>query len=255
MPGMGRPVVELTDGEYAWAVNVGEQRYAIDLGTKDKPQYANQSKKKYTDLAGSVVPCLAEIAVAKYLDQYWPGAVWHVHDIARMEALHADVGLDIEVRHAVFPNAGLPVRPKDIDADAQLVLVHALDPDEPDPATGLISTYAGYKTWEMIGTMDAATAWGKDRKSPADALYKRCPQSGLDPVDSLHRPSETAGLLTDDQIADVRNSLEYWEKPWVRQAVYRAAMTPGETRNALTIEKETLARIGWAKTRNRFWVP
>jgi hypothetical protein len=49
------------------------------------------------DRTAQVAACVAELAVAKYINQYWSGHVWHQSEHNRYKDL-PDVGTSIEVR-------------------------------------------------------------------------------------------------------------------------------------------------------------
>ena len=92
---MERPKIILTSWEYEWASHVGARRYIENWNKKNAPHY--DSSRMQDDRTAQVAACVAELAVAKYLNQYWSGHVWHDSERSKFRNL-PDVGTSIEVR-------------------------------------------------------------------------------------------------------------------------------------------------------------
>lgn len=92
---MDRPRVILNPWEYEWASHVGARRYIENWSKQNAPHY--DPSRMEDDRTAQVAACVAELAVAKYTNQFWSGHVWHASDHWRCKEL-ADVGKNIEVR-------------------------------------------------------------------------------------------------------------------------------------------------------------
>ncbi len=105
-------VVNISPWEYEWASFVGIRRATSNWGRHDSPAYDNNNDLDPERVAG-MATCLCELAVAKHLNQYWPGGIWKWDTpIAQKHRHFADVGHDIEVRR-VKTMIGPSVKPKD----------------------------------------------------------------------------------------------------------------------------------------------
>lgn len=93
------------------ATQVGTKRYLMNLEKQDKGYYANEHMEH--DLTASIYSCVAELAVAKQLNQYW-GAHWWLPEKHNYYKGMADVGTNVEVRRLREPNNAVPVRSKDV---------------------------------------------------------------------------------------------------------------------------------------------
>lgn len=92
---MDRPKIILKPWEYEWASHVGARRY-IENWKRGNASYYNLSRME-DDRTAQVAACVAELAVARFINQYWSGHVWHVSEHSQYKEL-ADVGENIEVR-------------------------------------------------------------------------------------------------------------------------------------------------------------
>lgn len=92
---MERPKIILTSWEYEWASHVGARRYVANWQRQNAPHY--DPSRMEDDRTAQVAACVAELAVARYINQYWSGHVWHASEHSRYKDL-ADVGAQIEVR-------------------------------------------------------------------------------------------------------------------------------------------------------------
>jgi hypothetical protein len=90
-----RPKIILTTWEYEWASHVGARRYIENWRKQNAMHY--DSARMEDDRTAQVAACVAELAVAKFINQFWSGHVWHSSEHSRHKDL-ADVGRNIEVR-------------------------------------------------------------------------------------------------------------------------------------------------------------
>lgn len=95
------------------ATQVGTKRYLMNLEKQDKGYYGNEHMEH--DLTASIYSCVAELAVAKHLNQYW-GAHWWLPEKHHYYKQQADVGYDVEVRRLRELHNAVPIRDKDVTA-------------------------------------------------------------------------------------------------------------------------------------------
>jgi hypothetical protein len=95
METVDRPIIELSPWEYEWASHVGARRYIENWRRGNAAHY--DAARMEDDRTAQVAACVAELAVAKHVNQYWSGHVWHLSEHTRYKDL-ADVGTNIEVR-------------------------------------------------------------------------------------------------------------------------------------------------------------
>lgn len=92
---MDRPRIILEPWEYEWASHVGARRYIENWHKRDAPHY--DRSRMEDDRTAQVAACVAELAVARFINQYWSGHVWrNVEHLERRKL--PDVGENIEVR-------------------------------------------------------------------------------------------------------------------------------------------------------------
>lgn len=90
-----KPVISLRSWEYEWASHVGARRFIENWNKKNAPHYDH--RRMEDDRTAQVAACVAELAVAKYVNQYWSGHVWHESEHEGYKDV-PDVGTNIEVR-------------------------------------------------------------------------------------------------------------------------------------------------------------
>lgn len=92
-------VVRLEHWEYIHAHDIGIKRAAANWGVPDSLAMADKSRQQPNRLANPGAT-ICELAVAKYLNQYWSGSIWprKEHDIHKVKA---DVGKNVEVRQTL----------------------------------------------------------------------------------------------------------------------------------------------------------
>lgn len=102
-------LVEIEPYEYEHAYSVGIRRFTANWGRADAPHYNRELMEE--DRNAQAAAAICELAVAKYLNEYWHGSIWHVSEQNKYRHM-ADVGKDIEVRR-VRTQKGVTVRPGD----------------------------------------------------------------------------------------------------------------------------------------------
>jgi hypothetical protein len=88
--------VVLSSYEHEHAAIVGFRRSLANLGEEDAGHYKDEEKQEHNFIRGPI-SAICELAVSKYLNQYWPAGVWHKTE-RYLYGGKADVGVDIEVR-------------------------------------------------------------------------------------------------------------------------------------------------------------
>lgn len=106
----GNPIVSLEKWEYELAFKVGAARTTANWGVPDQTCYQNKAINEPERFAGPSA-AIAELAVAKYTNNYWHAHFWHSTDREKYRQM-PDVGVDIEVRR-VRCGGTIPVRRKD----------------------------------------------------------------------------------------------------------------------------------------------
>jgi len=102
-------VIDLETWEYERASDVGIRRYTANWGKVDAPWYQDPERLE-DDRTASVAAAVAELAVAKYLNRYWHGHVWHATEHQRYD-MYPDIGTNTEVRR-IRISQGVPIRKK-----------------------------------------------------------------------------------------------------------------------------------------------
>ncbi|NDD53451.1 hypothetical protein EBZ39_06175 [bacterium] len=92
---MDRPKIILRPWEYEWASHVGARRYIENWKKQNAPYY--HPSRMEDDRTAQVAACVAELAVARFVNQFWSGHAWHLSEHSQYKTL-ADVGENIEVR-------------------------------------------------------------------------------------------------------------------------------------------------------------
>lgn len=103
------PIITFETWEYARAFDAGMRRFAENWETSDALYYDRELMED--DRNAQPAAALCELAVAKYLNQYWHGGVWHRTEHFKHRS-KADVGSNIEVRRVRTGHA-VKVRLKD----------------------------------------------------------------------------------------------------------------------------------------------
>ena len=102
-------VVKIQPWEYEYAYHVGIRRFTENWGRQDASYY--DRSKMEEDRNAQAAAALCELAVAKYLNEYWHASIWRSSAHRSYKQL-ADVGENIEVRR-VRTAKGVTVRKKD----------------------------------------------------------------------------------------------------------------------------------------------
>jgi len=154
---MDRPKIILSTWEYEWASHVGARRY-IENWDRPNAAYYDPSRME-DDRTAQVAACVAELAVAKFVNQYWSGHVWHSSEHRRYKDL-PDVGTNIEVRrlrtkesaavrkHQVGKQLILFVAKPILPELREVIIYGCRDYDEAWDL-GVPSTYDAHKTREL----------------------------------------------------------------------------------------------------------
>ncbi len=87
--------VTLEPWEYEWAYRVGIGRFTSNWNKTDAAHYQQGGKEE--DRKASPAAAMCELAVAKFLNQYWSGSCWCKADHNKYSHL-PDVGKNVEVR-------------------------------------------------------------------------------------------------------------------------------------------------------------
>lgn len=88
-------LITLYPWEYQRACEVGIARYVANWGKDDAAHYDRDLMED--DRTATVAAAACEVAVARHVNRYWHGHVWHRSEHARYRHL-PDVGRNIEVR-------------------------------------------------------------------------------------------------------------------------------------------------------------
>lgn len=131
-------LVALEPWEYEHGFAVGIRRFTANWCRPDAPHYRRERMEE--DRKAQAAAALCELAVAKYLNQYWHASIWHVADQGKYRSM-PDVGKDIEVRR-VRTQGGVTVRRG--DAGRIVWCARTADPE--------------YRTIELLGCVEADRA-------------------------------------------------------------------------------------------------
>lgn len=99
-------IVTLEPWEYEHGFNVGIRRFTANWSRPDAPHYRRELMEE--DRKAQAAAALCELAVAKYLNQYWHASIWHCSEQQKYRKM-PDVGENIEVRR-VRTQGGVTVR-------------------------------------------------------------------------------------------------------------------------------------------------
>jgi hypothetical protein len=126
------------------AIQVGTKRYLMRLDSGDRAYY-DRSRMEH-DLHANIAACVAEIAVAKHLNQYW-GNHWWVASGHKLYESMADVGYDVEVRRIREPRNPVAIRDKDVFNDRTIYAVYVKTPEYTE--ADIIGSISAKRGWEM----------------------------------------------------------------------------------------------------------
>lgn len=118
-------IIRLESWEYEHASTVGIRRFTERWDTLNAAHY--DISRMEDDRTAQVAACIAELAVAKHLNQYWSGHVWKSSDHHTYKHL-ADVGRNIEVRR-VRTRPGAAVRRKQVGKGLVLWVAQPIPPE------------------------------------------------------------------------------------------------------------------------------
>ena len=143
-------LIELEPWEYEWASHVGARRFIENWGKNDAAHY--DKKRMEDDSTAQVAACVGELAVAKAVNQYWSGHVWHKSDHDKYKHT-PDVGINIEVRRVRTSPSGA-VRKRQLGQGLDLFIVRPVAPE--------------FRSVEMLGWLDHDEAWELGEPSQYD---------------------------------------------------------------------------------------
>lgn len=117
-------IIELDPWEYEHASNVGIRRFTANWNKHDAEYYTRERMED--DRTAEVAAAVAELAVARYTNQYWPATIWHASEHEKFRDL-PDVGTNIEVRR-VRTRPGGAVRRWQVGRGLQLWVAKPIEP-------------------------------------------------------------------------------------------------------------------------------
>jgi hypothetical protein len=118
-------IIDLASWEYEHVNHVGIGRYTANWDKQDAAYY--DKSRMQDDRTAQVAAAACELAVAKHVNQYWSGSVWHKEYHNRHKNM-ADVGYNIEVRRVRTRNS-VAVRSKDLGKGLILWAARAIEPE------------------------------------------------------------------------------------------------------------------------------
>jgi hypothetical protein len=118
-------IIDLAPWEYEHVNHVGIGRYVANWDKEDAAHY--EKNRMQDDRTAQVAAAACELAVAKYLNQYWSGHVWNKNSHEKYKKL-ADVGNNIEVRRVRTRNS-VAVRERDCGRGLILWAARSIEPE------------------------------------------------------------------------------------------------------------------------------
>lgn len=161
---MSQTIVTFEPWEYELGFQVGIRRYTANWDKPDAPHYDRARMEE--DRKASVSSALCELAVAKYLNQYWHASVWCAAAHHKHRAM-PDVGENVEVRR-VRTAPGVAVRLGDTGR-----VIWAARMDDPE-----------FRSVVLLGYIDANKAMQTGRQVKGKDYF-------LVSVDELHPPARS----------------------------------------------------------------
>ena len=159
----------------AKAKEFGTQRDALN-GGNDTPAYAHNGPLPYSSLTASRLAVLAEVAVHFYLGVDPEATVFVVdRTAANYQALKAAADLEwhgrkIEVRNSTRETSPIPIKEKDVAANAIVIQAHVVMKDgRPTGEVKILGWADAAKDYERCFTKRAGTAY-KVVKKPLSRL-------------------------------------------------------------------------------------
>jgi hypothetical protein len=167
--------VILEPWEYIHAHDVGIKRSAANWGVKDSAAMKDKARQQPNRIA-NVAATLCEMAVAKYLNQYWSGSVWYrqEHNARRKTP---DVGKNVEVRRMRAERGNwLVVRESGNDIPGATVWAAHVNTDDIES-----------RTIEIYGWIPQVIGW---EDGMPGASYDEDGVVRLYPINQSYRPEE-----------------------------------------------------------------
>jgi hypothetical protein len=117
--------VTLLPYEHEYAATVGVRRFNERRDSKDAVWY--DPERMEPNLQAAIATCVCELGVAKALNKYWGGHVWHEADHDKYKR-GADVGRRIEVRRVREINTPPAIRYQDVERGRIVVAAYTKPP-------------------------------------------------------------------------------------------------------------------------------
>jgi len=159
-------IVRLLPWERDWAHHIGKARHEVNLQRRDASWY--DPRRMEDNLTASIAAAVAEMCVAKHINQFWSGSVWPVADHAKYKDL-PDVGDNIEVR-TVRTSPSAAVREHQVGKGLILWVAKPIRPD-----------LEAVELWGWI-PMDSAWELGKPAHYDKSGRTRVIHRTHLDPV-------------------------------------------------------------------------
>lgn len=173
LPGHKHVTVIIDPWEYERANDVGIRRYTQRWNSQDAPHYQDKSRQEENRTA-NVAAAICELAVAKYLNQYWHGHIWHESEHDNYK-LYPDVGQNIEVKRIRVENGyWVPVRKSGNKIPGLVVWAAHAEPPE-------------FREVEIYGWVPQETGWANGIPG---ASYDKKDEVRLYPLRDLCLPEE-----------------------------------------------------------------
>ena len=161
---MSETIITFEPWEYELGFQVGIRRYTANWDKRDAPHYDRALMEE--DRKASVSSALCELAVAKFLNQYWHASIWCASEHRKHRAM-PDVGQNVEVRR-LRTAPGVAVRRGDAGR-----VVWATRMDDPE-----------FRSVILLGSIDADHALESGIKVAGKDYV-------LIPVDELNPPARS----------------------------------------------------------------
>lgn len=117
--------ITLEPWEYEHATLVGARRYTANWTKQDAAHY--DRSRMEDDRTAQVAATICELAVAKWTNRYWSGAVWH-HTEHNQHRNEPDVGRNIEVKR-IRTRREATVRKHQVGKGLVLFVAEITDPE------------------------------------------------------------------------------------------------------------------------------
>lgn len=173
LPDCKHVLVPIDTWEYERANEVGIRRYTQRWNSQDAPHYKDKNRQEDNRTA-NVAAAVCELAVAKYLNQYWHGHIWHASEHYKYK-MYPDVGQHVEVKRIRIENGSwVPIRESGNTFNGLVVWAAHANPPE-------------FREVEIYGWIPQETGWNE---GVPGASYDEDDTVRLYPINSLRLPEE-----------------------------------------------------------------